>query len=244
MSRGPRSSRRSQPLMLRPTSMTTVPSRGRVDGGGRERLDAAHANSGCLDQPIAVVVESAGGDDDRRPRPIRRRRSRKSTACPSMRSARVMRLGRDCHAASVTTRTAPGVDREEQRGLVAEAVGAPLEPVPPAEPAVAQQHLDAVRARSEQRGDVVREDLQALAVRREAGDELVVADPDAVEEHLDEAVRRDRQGRRLGRDSQREVRAELVGGPVPGIRDLGLVRPDPARCQRRPRRSRGQLLAR
>ena len=34
VSRGPRSSRRSQPLMLRPTSITTVPSRGRVTAAG------------------------------------------------------------------------------------------------------------------------------------------------------------------------------------------------------------------
>ena len=34
VSRGPRSSRRSQPLMLRPTSITTVPSRGRVTATG------------------------------------------------------------------------------------------------------------------------------------------------------------------------------------------------------------------
>ena len=117
----------------------------------------------------------------------------------------------------------PGVDREEQRGLGAEPAGAPLEPVPTAEPAVAQQHLDAVRARPQQRSDVVRGHLQALAVRREAGDEFVIADADAVEEHLDEAVRRDRQGRRLWGGSHREVRAELVGRPIPGSRDLARV---------------------
>ena len=87
-----------------------------------------------------------------------------------------MWLGRDCHEASVTTRTCPASIARSSAVSAPKPSGAPLEPVPPTEPAVAQQHLDAIRARSEQRGDVVREDLQALAVRGEAGDELVVAD--------------------------------------------------------------------
>ena len=107
-----------------------------------------------------------------------------------------MTLGRDCHAASVTTRTGPASIASSSAVSSPKPSAPALEPVPAAEPAVAQQHLDAVDARAEQSGDVVREHLQALAVRREAGDELVLADPDAVEEHLDEAVRRDGQGRR------------------------------------------------
>ena len=70
----------------------------------------------------------------------------------------------------------PRGDGEQQRRLVPEAVGPALEAVPAAEPSVAEQHLDPVRALAEQVLDVVGEDLQALSIGRETRHQLVIAD--------------------------------------------------------------------
>ncbi len=196
---------------------------------GSHGLDAPHAHIGCLDQPVAVIVKAARRDHDRQPRPV-------VMGEPEVDGLTVHQVcTRDCARTPVPRgiRHDPhvaGLDREQQCGLVAEAVGAPLEAVPTAEPAVAEQHLDAVGARAQEVGDVVREHLQAFAVRREARNELIIADARSVDEHLDQTVGRDGQGRRARHVDECEVPGEVVCRPVAGIRDGALMRSNPRRC--------------
>jgi hypothetical protein len=83
-----------------------------------------------------------------------------------------------------------GVQLRQEGGLAPPLVVRPGDADLAAEPAVAEQGGELVRADLEQAGDVVGLDLEPRGVLGEAGGQLLVADPAPAEERLVEAVRR------------------------------------------------------
>ena len=106
------------------------------------------------------------------------------------------------------------VELGEQGGRGAVVVDAAGDAVLSAPPPVAEQRADDVVAGVEVVGDVEGLHLEAGAVGREAGSELLIADPGAVDERLVDAVGGDVQGGLADAAVEVQPGGELVHGPL------------------------------
>ena len=239
---GPRAGNRSQPLSSSPRSSTIVPGRGRLDPtGAMYRTRRVAGPWVATSRSRSSISGPSSGATGRQPSPPPRNQSgsssRRSSDCPSIRSAARTWLPRPCQDRSVATSVErPGLaghQREQQSGPRPPAVGPALEAVPAPEPTVGEQHHDRVRTRAEEGRDVVGLDLEPFAVGGEARRQLEVADPGAVDVRLvdpvgsGEAVHRPVAGPLEHRPEQVDRAPSRLG------RRAALVRSDPARLLQR-----------
>ena len=225
---GPRSLKRSQPLMFCPRSTTWRSGWGRVTETGRSSWVRRVGGAGEKER----LPRSYVGDRDGVPRvrfgPV-------VLALPRHEVGAADRSGGRLPVGAGGDDGVPGVELAEEAEGGAVAVAGLEEPGAAAPPAVGEHDLPVVVAGDEQVGDVVGLHVQRGRVAGEAGGQLDVADAAAVEEGLVDPVRGGVEagvgGRRMEPEGVTQhvgralglVRLDEAGGPVRRMEEAGLA---------------------